>query len=127
MLLLFEEIAVEAAMIVATLVALGVLVYVLAGFALEHARARQESTASLVRPGALAHVHRPPRLSGRGHGRSRLHPHRDRVLRGRVRLRARRAAPLSRHPWISSAIALLAVAAALLGYLLYALIRPEKF
>jgi hypothetical protein len=44
MLFLFEEIAVEAAMIVATLVALGVLVYVLVGFALEHARARQETT-----------------------------------------------------------------------------------
>ena len=33
MLFLFEEIAVESAMIVATLVALGVLVYVLVGFA----------------------------------------------------------------------------------------------
>ena len=44
MLFLLEEIAVEAAMIVATLVALGVLVYVLVGFALEHARARQETT-----------------------------------------------------------------------------------
>ena len=43
MLLLLEEIAVESAMIVATLVALGVLVYVLVGFALEHARARQET------------------------------------------------------------------------------------
>jgi hypothetical protein len=43
MLLLFEEIAVESAMIVATLVALGVLVYVLVGFAMEHARARQET------------------------------------------------------------------------------------
>ncbi len=40
MLLLLEEIAVEAAMIVATLVALVVLVYVLVGFALEHAHAR---------------------------------------------------------------------------------------
>jgi hypothetical protein len=44
MLLLFEEIAVVSAVILATLVALGVLVYVLAGFAVEHARARQETT-----------------------------------------------------------------------------------
>ena len=44
MLFLLEEIAVESAMIIATLVALGVLVYVLVGFALEHARARQETT-----------------------------------------------------------------------------------
>ena len=44
MLLLLEEIAVELAMIVATLVALGVLVYMLVGFALEHARVRQEAT-----------------------------------------------------------------------------------
>ena len=43
MLLLLEEIAVESAMILATLVALGVLVYVLVGFALERARARQEA------------------------------------------------------------------------------------
>jgi hypothetical protein len=44
MLLLMEEIAVESAMIVATLVALGVLVWVLVGFASEHVRARQETT-----------------------------------------------------------------------------------
>jgi hypothetical protein len=43
MLLLFEEIAVESAMILATLVALGLLVYMLVGFALEHARARQDA------------------------------------------------------------------------------------
>ena len=30
-------------------------------------------------------------------------------------------------PWTSSSIVLLVVAAALLGYLLYALLRPEKF
>jgi hypothetical protein len=55
MLLLFEEIAVETAMIVATLVTLGVLVYVLAGFALEHARARQEDSAG--RSFALSRSH----------------------------------------------------------------------
>jgi hypothetical protein len=43
--LLLEEIAVELAMIGATLVALGVLVYMLLGFALEHARARREMAA----------------------------------------------------------------------------------
>ena len=44
MLLLLEEIAVEFTMILATLVALGVLVSVLVGFALEHARERQETS-----------------------------------------------------------------------------------
>jgi hypothetical protein len=53
MLLLFEEIAVESAMILATLVAFGVLVYVLVGFALEHARARQD--AAPARSFARAH------------------------------------------------------------------------
>jgi hypothetical protein len=47
---LLEEIVVESAMIVATLVALGVLVYVLAGFALEHARARQRASERAFAP-----------------------------------------------------------------------------
>jgi hypothetical protein len=54
MLLLFEEIAVEFTMILATLVALGVLVYVLVGFALEHTRARQEASDRSFAP---AHSH----------------------------------------------------------------------
>lgn len=55
MLLLFEEIAVESAMILATLVALGVLVYILVGFALEHARARREAGDRSFAP-ARAHT-----------------------------------------------------------------------
>ena len=50
MLFLFEEIAVESAMIVATLVALGVLVWVLVGFALEYARTRQETADRTFAP-----------------------------------------------------------------------------
>ena len=56
MLLLLEEIAVELTMIVATLVALGVLVYMLVGFALEHARARQEEAAARSLTRAYSHT-----------------------------------------------------------------------
>ena len=69
MLLLLEEIAVESAMIVATLVALGVLVYMLVGFALEHARAAAGGGGLARSPEARpAHHHRPSRLSGHDHG-----------------------------------------------------------
>jgi hypothetical protein len=50
MLLLLEEIAVESAMILATLVALGVLVWMLVGFALEYTRTRQEAASRSLAP-----------------------------------------------------------------------------